>query len=629
MSTLPITSETIGTIFGSPYRKDAEHDDPSSDYGVAIDWLCEQIVPDSFQISEVPLRVKNSLRNIGRCNEWLFGKFSDMVRQKLNCIGKEIDSLLKDLSESGQTGQLGLLFSRIINLSGILQQCYLIVGLDTAQEHLMERLENSIFQSWVTEKSVWEAIQVVYEDKLFDEDGSTLEALLEMSDLLDKIDLGNEMTQLLLETARTRIKHYVGESCAGQWNRPRLAKLLVWVKDELFPRLTKLIPSDEFTVDCLTSMTKIELAVLRTHEIFDIVIDYPDSKCALEEFRECLITAEQRSKLVELFIAESKLRLLHAGTDTVDIIVCYISAIRSFLIVDHRGVLLDKACRPIRNHLRSRKDTVQQIVNALLNSTPANRLIELAIELRNTDHHAKVHEESERDLNWVPDPVEALPDFRKGVVEDIVESLISIFESKGLFVEEFVKVFSERLLQVTDYDVREIYSDLHLLKARFGNQEFNSLDVMLKDMLLSKEFDRRLRTKVPENVHSSVVSHLYWPKLPSYSFKMPQEIQAGLDGYQSAYEELKKGRKLLLSPSLCRVDINVNLGGKDHRYKVAADKAAILYFFQDQPHDAEVKLAVVCMKLQMSLLLAREGLKFWVKAKVLEECGLNTYRVNE
>ena len=40
------------------------------------------------------------------------------------------------------------------------------------------------------------------------------------------------------------------------------------------------------------------LCDLRTQEIFDIIIDYPDSQPALQDLKECLARVDQRSELV-------------------------------------------------------------------------------------------------------------------------------------------------------------------------------------------------------------------------------------------------------------------------------------------------------------------------------------------
>ncbi|KAG7818329.1 hypothetical protein KL928_003330 [Ogataea angusta] len=202
----------------------------------------------------------------------------------------------------------------------------------------------------------------------------------------------------------------------------------------------------------------------------------------------------------------------------------------------------------------------------------------------------------ERDLDWTPDPVDALPDFRKGVVEDVVESLISIFDSKDVFMSELTKVFSEQLLRITNYDVREVYGKLQLLKSRFGNSEFGSLDVMMKDVIQSRKLDKLISS---DKVHASIISHMYWPELPEEKFKLPEEIQSYLQDYEEEFKNKKKGRKLTIFPSLTYVDIDVEIGNQMRNFKVSADKASILYSFLDMPKGSEVKLAIICMKLQI------------------------------
>ncbi len=626
MSALPITSDTVNSIFGDGFHtENPNNGNLSSDYEIVVNWFAQQIDPERTQIDKLPIEVSKMLDDMGICDNMLFQKFRGMVRLKLNMIGMSVNTGVGGLSS--QTVDFQNLLDLIINLIDILQQCYNIINLSRPQIQLMKRLGNSIFQSWIENPSIWGSIRQYYEQNIFSKDKT--QTLEKISSLLAIIDLCDELTLLLLDTARNQITKLVMEYCSHKWDVSRLNDLLSSIKCDMYPIMSILVPDHGFSIDCLISMAKIQLVKLRTEEFFDIVVDYPDSKYALQEFRECLTTSKQRSNLVDAYILQSKSRLLHAGADTVDIIMCYISTVRSFLIVDHRGVLLDRASRPIRRYLKGRNDTIPTIVNAFLDTTSNNRLIELAIELRNTNKKPKMKGESARDLNWVPDPVDALPDFRKAVVEDIVESLISIFDSKNLFIDEFVKVFSKRLLSITDYDVRGVYSDLHLLKARFGSHEFGSLDVMLKDMLLSKKIDRALKTVVPQNVHASIISHLYWPDLPSSKFKMPKQIEEPLSKYKLAYEEHKKGRNVVLCPSLSLITLSVEVAGKTHQFKVTADKAAVLYFFHDQPQGKEVKIAMICMKLQMPLLLVRESLQFWAKGGVLKAVDPNTYKVNE
>ncbi|GME84742.1 unnamed protein product [Ambrosiozyma monospora] len=476
---------------------------------------------------------------------------------------------------------------------------------------------------------VWNLVKSSFEDGLFTNACSQMDVLRlqHISTTLKNANMQDEVNQLIIQLTSANIKQYVLTKCSKVWSIHSLDQLLNWITKELYSKVsTVILNTDSGLESRLVESAKAELTKLRTAESFDIVIDYPDSKVALEEFRECLETVDQKTELVETFIRLCEKRLLHSGTNTIDIISTYISTIRSFLIIDHRGVLLDKVCRPIRQYLKNRDDTIQRIVFALLNTTEENQLIEVAAELRSTKNPRSFHD-AERDLNWVPDPVDALPDFRKGVVEDIVESLISIFESKEGFMQEFAQVFSEELLGITNFDVRGVYQKLKLLKNRFGTTEFSSLDVMIKDIYLSKKIDKKIGKS---KTHASVVSHMYWPELPENKFKLPEEITTGLTKFESDFEDLKQGRKLTLLPSLGQVDLDIELNnGVVHNFKVSPDKAAIIYHFQKQPPGAEVKLAMLCMGLQMPLTLVKSGLKFWVSNGVLVESGLNSYKVNE
>lgn len=164
-------------------------------------------------------------------------------------------------------------------------------------------------------------------------------------------------------------------------------------------------------------------------------------------------------------------RLLQPGASTVEILQVYISLIRSFSLLDSKGVLLDKVARPIRRYLKDREDTVKVIVTGLLADTedddgePAvstgDVLVELAIELNRASEIAAHHADDDADLdwddmNWTPNPIDAAPDYKKSKGSDVVGSLISLFDSKDVFVKEFQNIMGERLLK-KDFDkVKEV-----------------------------------------------------------------------------------------------------------------------------------------------------------------------------
>ena len=124
----------------------------------------------------------------------------------------------------------------------------------------------------------------------------------------------------------------------------------------------------------------------RISEIFDIIVDYPDSHPALIDLRVCftsvllqqILTIHGRNAsnvlicvvnwcqhsenckymLVQVFFAQllrfcrNRKRLLHPGADTKDILTQYVSMIRCLRMIDPPGVLLHKVADPVRRYLR-------------------------------------------------------------------------------------------------------------------------------------------------------------------------------------------------------------------------------------------------------------------------------------
>jgi hypothetical protein len=79
------------------------------------------------------------------------------------------------------------------------------------------------------------------------------------------------------------------------------------------------------------------LGALRSSDMFDIVIDYPDSAPALEDLAACLQHTSLAGHFAASFKAALQQRLLHAGAATGDIIHTYVSTIRAMQQVDKSG----------------------------------------------------------------------------------------------------------------------------------------------------------------------------------------------------------------------------------------------------------------------------------------------------
>ena len=201
------------------------------------------------------------------------------------------------------------------------------------------------------------------------------------------------------------------------------------------------------------------LADLRINELFDIVSHNSVVTGALEDLRTAISTPHKRLQLTEVFANNLQRRLLHPGTSTLQILRTYISMIRSFHALDHSKVLLDRVAYPLQLYLFSRADTVRIIIEGLLSDTTQksaisndsvhDKLHELASILQNETAatNSNGEELDWHDLEWVPDPVDAGPGYRRSKSADVIGTMISVLGTQEVFIKEFQRIIAELLLQ--------------------------------------------------------------------------------------------------------------------------------------------------------------------------------------
>jgi anaphase-promoting complex subunit 2 len=130
----------------------------------------------------------------------------------------------------------------------------------------------------------------------------------------------------------------------------------------------------------LTYLMLETLGALRSSDMFDIVIDFPDSAPALQDLAVCLQHTSLAGHFAASFKAALQQRLLHAGAATADIIHTYVSTIRAMQQVDnsgeppctsrHPGRLLFKCCA-VPNHRPAHVITSMKLDCALFGVPPA------------------------------------------------------------------------------------------------------------------------------------------------------------------------------------------------------------------------------------------------------------------
>jgi len=251
----------------------------------------------------------------------------------------------------------------------------------------------------------------------------------------------------------------VRELC--EWIENRYAKLVVQVFQVLDGTEVKHAKGPLIQVEKWKEISIGHLASLRTNELFDIILKWPHSSAALDDLRTAITTPQRRLQLTNVFAQTLNERLLHPGASTLQILQTYISMISSFHALDHSKVLLDRVAYPLQLYLCSREDTVRIIITGLLSDAEdlqrnpvgsgGEKLVELA-SLLNEDEEQLGQKANDEELDWhdpdwLPDPVDAGPGYKRSKNADVIGTLIGVLGSQDVFIKEFQNIIAEHLLK--------------------------------------------------------------------------------------------------------------------------------------------------------------------------------------
>ncbi|KAG5834734.1 hypothetical protein ANANG_G00264720 [Anguilla anguilla] len=379
---------------------------------------------------------------------------------------------------------------------------------------------------------------------------------------------------------------------------------------------------------------------MRIEELFSIIRDFPDSTPAIEDLRFCLERTNQRQQLLTSLKSAFETRLLHPGVHTSDIITVYISAIKALRELDPSMVILQVACQPIRKYLRTREDTVRQIVASLTGD--AEGCSDLANELSRADPVTLETQDSEDEGSdpeeWTPDPTDALTDKTgsKRRSSDIISLLVSIYGSKEIFIDEYRTVLADRLLHQLNYNTAREIRNVELLKLRFGESHMHYCEVMLKDVADSRRINTNIReeeARLPEEeqpplaLSAMILSSEFWPPLKEEKMELPPVVCQAMEAYTHRYEKLKAMRTLSWKPHLGSVTLDIELGDRTlTNLSVSPIHAAIILHFQDKSSWSLEELSGV---LGVPQEVVRRKLALWQQQGVLREDAGGRYSVLE
>eukprot|EP01018_Ginkgo_biloba_P025515 Gb_09164 [translate_table: standard] len=397
------------------------------------------------------------------------------------------------------------------------------------------------------------------------------------------------------------------------------------------------------------------LGDLRISQLFDIIIDYPESDDAIKDLKQCLDNTGQHAKLVESFLSALRHRLLIAGASTNDILEQYVSTIKALRTMDPTGVFLEAVGQPIGEYLRGRKDASKCIVAMLTDSTgggnttgDANEAVSLLEELsRDATNRENVDTDSDHNADddkawaasecWEPDPMEADPSIRgrNRRSSDILGMLVGIFGSKEQLINEYCVMLAEKLLSKSDYDIERETRTLELFKILFGEGSMQRCEIMINDLIASKRTNANIKAALNQGnqhedkhnepkggdlsrdvIDATIVSSCFWPPFQAESINIPKEIDQLLDDYAKQYHVLKAPRKIIWKKNLGTVKLELQFEDRSAEFLVSPIHASIIMQFQEQPSWTAKDLATA-VGISVDTLCRRISL--WVNQGVLLE----------
>lgn len=450
--------------------------------------------------------------------------------------------------------------------------------------------------------------------------------------------------QVLTNFIQMRIESHIQKLCTGTFDVSHLGFLENWLDTTVMSWLTRIYcggsskPSpDDKNIQSAISKFKQKLSYflyhsytkLRIDQLFNIIIEYPDSQPAVDDIKLCLEKTDLRATLCKSLQNALETRLLHPGVNTPDILTAYVTTIRALRHLDPSGVILETVTKPVRNYLRNRDDTVRSVVSSLTEEGAGSELAEELVKFA-----AEADGDCDKDESWDkwnPDPVDADPtvDSSDRKANDIISMLVNVYGSKELFVNEYRTLLADRLLAQTALNTEKEIRYLELLKLRFGESQLHFCEVMLKDISDSKRInalihqDKEIETlnkKFTSN--AMILSAQFWPPFKDESLELPEEIKHHLEAYTKSFEALKGNRTLSWKPHLGNVNIEIELGNKKLDLTVSPFNATLIMHFQDKSEWSIDDLHQV-MKVPVTIL--RRKITYWQSMGIIAEKSTDYY----
>eukprot|EP01080_Neovahlkampfia_damariscottae_P008106 gene8106-12567_t len=486
------------------------------------------------------------------------------------------------------------------------------------------KIQSKIFEKDELLKKFEEIFKIYFQENL----------LTEEEDSMKKIFIGLKNTGLSLfindicfNLIIEKLNEKIDEICDLEEEDEYLQLVFNFFEEFISPKISFLFFENSSEIEKNIKIKIYEnYAKKRISEIFNIIVDYPDSIAIIKDLKQCLIKKNLTQELIKEIIRSFKKRLLIIGATTSDIIAQYINMIRTLSILDPSEVGLLKINPIMKEYLSKRNDAISCIINDMIDEENES---ELNQELVNNDYIE--NESDSENESWEPEAIHSNPLIKSKKGIDIIKKIIEMFGNKELFANEYQEVLGNQLIVRNDLNlsIEDETKTLEFLKLRFGEKNLFNCEVMLKDMTDSKKLNKKIQEKLKnpsglgldielnleKKIESLIISRIYWPKMEiEEEIQLHPVIESMLEEFHCGYKSFQNPRKLIFFKELGNISLSIEIGSKEFDLNLTPLNASLIMYFCDEEtweiHDLSKKTKIEVDTLQKKL-------QYWVNKRFL------------
>lgn len=360
--------------------------------------------------------------------------------------------------------------------------------------------------------------------------------------------------------------------------------------------------------------------------MFELILEYPDTKAALDDLVEALKYCDL-SKALETKTKDQLIqRVVHCSKATDGILLVYINLTKIMPLLFPTIKLLESISGPLKQELRNRNDTFKCIIKTISEDEELYALLDIKQKSIKEQDDFSSDEDEKATLEWQPIPRSALRHVISSLNKrsDIVSMLINIYGSQELFMEEYRTYLSKKLVNNTQFEVGNEIKDLEMLKKRFGESNVHKCEVMIQDVLSSKRINTFVHEKARvsgfmplKNLDLLIISSYFWPlEEQDLKFDLPEKIGKSFEEFSEIYTHIKGSRKLKFHEQLGSVSLTLEFDNGCKRWEgVSPLHAAIISLFDEE--SGEKSSEELSNQLGIHPHKLRKEISFWESRGVI------------